>query len=134
MISSSSPNVCKSKNSYCQSIFFHGKEIITYCTTSSTDLNQTILCLSIKDILLTYFPWTTSEQFIQLCRLKEIIRYKPDKSTNSDLSLRLINIHQLEQYWNFFTHQLSPNPQLTSSPTSQFNQNSKQIFFIFLYK
>jgi hypothetical protein len=80
---------------------------MSFITTSSMDSNQTILCVSIKDIVSTYFPFNTPEEFIQLCRLKQIIRYKPDKSTNSDLSLRLINIQQLEQFWNFFTKHLS---------------------------
>ncbi len=122
---SSSPNECKSNNSYCRSIIFHDKEIKSYSTTSSIDSNQTVLCLSINDIVEKYFPWTTSEEFIQLCRIKQIIRYKPDKSTHSDLSLRLINIQQLEQFWNFFNQKLLPKSQPTSSQQSLFDQCSK---------
>jgi len=117
MISSS---LCKSTNSYCRSIVFHEKEIISYSTTSSINSNETISCLSIKDIVLTYFPGTTPEKFIHLCRLKQIIRYKPDKSTNSDLSLRLINIQQLDQYWQFFIQQLSDSMRSSGFQESNF--------------
>lgn len=130
MISSS---LCKSTNSYCRSIVFHEKEIISYSTTSSTNSNETISCLSIKDIVLTYFPGTTPEKFIHLCRLKQIIRYKPDKSTNSDLSLRLINIQQLDQYSQFFIQQLSPNLQSTFFSQSEFNQQSEHFFYFYIY-
>jgi hypothetical protein len=130
MISSSPPNVCISNNSYCRSILFHEKEIMSYNTISSIYSNQTIVCLSIKDIVLTYFPSATPEEFIQLCRLKQIIRYKPDKSTNSDSSLRLINLQQLNQHWNFFVQHLSPKPQSTFCVQSQFNQYSKHLFIL----
>ncbi len=124
-------SLCKSTNSYCRSIVFHEKEIILYSTASSINSNETISCFSIKDIVLTYFPWTTPEKFIHLCRLKRIIRYKPDKSTNSDLSLRLINIQQLDQYWQFFIQQLSPNLQSTSFSQSELNQQSKHFFYLY---
>jgi hypothetical protein len=122
MISSSSPDPCKSSNSYCRTILFHEKDIMSFITTSSNDSTKTILCLSIKDIVSTYFPFCTPEEFVQLCRLKQIIRYKPDKSTNSDLSLRLIDIQQLEQYWNFFNKHLS-------TKTSH-----SKLFFIFILR
>lgn len=119
-----------SNSSYCRSINFHEKQIMSYSSTSIINSNKkTILCLSIKDIISIYFPWTTTQKFIRLCRLKQIIRYKPDKSTNSDLSLRLINIQQLEQYWHFFIQQLSPNLQSTS-----ISPHCKNIFISFYIK
>lgn len=99
-------NVSKS---YCRSIMFHDKEIMSYCTSSINDSNETLICFSIQDVVNIYFPWTNVDKFIHLCRLKQIIRYKPDKSTDSDLSLRLINIQQLEKYWFYFIQQLLPD-------------------------
>ncbi|CAF1046425.1 unnamed protein product [Adineta steineri] len=124
----SSSNGYKSNNSYCRLIVFHGKEIKSYSTTSSINSNETILCLSIKDIVLTYFPWMPFEKFVDLCRIKHILRYKPDKSTHSDLSLRLINLHQLEQHWEFFNQQFIPKTQPISPQQSivdQKNNNEK---------
>jgi hypothetical protein len=104
---------------------------MSYSTTSSTDSQETTLCFSIKDIISTYFPWTTPEKFIQLCRMKQILRYKPDTPIGqSDLSLRLVNTQQLNQHWDFFTQGLSPN---TQSASSQLNQNSKYYFIFYIH-
>jgi hypothetical protein len=131
MISSTTPNKRKSNNSYCRSITFHEKEIMSYSTTTVTDSNETTLCFSIKDIISSYFPWTTPEKFIQLCRIKQIVRYKPDTpNVNSDLSLRLINMKQLDQHWEFFIQELLPNTQIVSS---NLNQNSKLFFIFYTY-
>lgn len=101
-------NVCEMSRSYCRSIRFHDKDIMSYCTSSLNESNETLVCLSIQDVVSTYFPWTTINEFIRLCRLKQIVRYKPDKSTNSDLSLRFIHIEQLQTYWFYFIQQLLP--------------------------
>ncbi len=105
----------ETKNSFCREIIYHGKEILSYCTTSSIDFNEkaneTISCLAIKDIVSIYFPWSTIEQFIQICRKKQITRFKPDKTTDCDSNLRLINIKQLEYHWNFIIKELLPNKQ-----------------------
>ncbi|CAF1546136.1 unnamed protein product [Rotaria sordida] len=119
-------NENKSTKSYCRSILFHGKEIISYCTTSSINSNETMLCVPIKDIVSTYFPNSTDEQFIELCRSKKITRYKPDRSAKSDLSLRLININQLDQYWNFFIEQLLPKRESICSYKSDSNENNNE--------
>ncbi len=114
---------CESSNSFCRQITFHGKEIFSYCTTSSIHLNekdnQTISCLSIKDIVSVYFPWSSIEQFIQICRKKQITRFKPDRSTDCDSTLRLVNIQDLEFHWNFILKELLPNTQTLSSQQSK---------------
>ncbi|CAF0962919.1 unnamed protein product [Adineta ricciae] len=105
----------ETNNSFCREIVFHGKEILSYCTTSSSNVNekdhQTIACLSIKDIVSVYFPWSNIEDFIQICRKKQIIRFKPDKSTDCDSSLRLVNIQELEHHWNYILKELLPTTQ-----------------------
>ncbi|CAF1329895.1 unnamed protein product [Rotaria sordida] len=117
----------ESNNSFCRQIVFHGQEILSYCTTSSTNLkekdNQTILCVSIKDIVSIYFPWSSIEQFIQICRRKQITRFKPDKSTGCDSTLRLVNMQELENHWNFILKELLPDTQISSNKHS--NQSEK---------
>lgn len=109
-----------SSNSFCREITFHGKEILSYCTTSSVNLHdkdqQTIACLAIKDIVSIYFPWSNIEQFIQICRKKHITRFKPDKSTDYDASLRLVNIEELEHHWSFILKELLPTTRPTTPP------------------
>ena len=115
---------------------FHGKEMLSYCTTSTIDLNEkcqkTISCLSIKDIVSIYFPWINIEEFIEICRKKEITRYKPDKSTDCDSTLRLVNINQLENHWNYILKELLPNTQSTIKKNSKniiLFENNKMKFF-----
>ncbi|CAF3521052.1 unnamed protein product [Rotaria sp. Silwood1] len=123
--------ICKtneSNNSFCQRILFHGQEIFSYCTTPSINFNsidnKTISCLSIKDIVSIYFPWSSIKQFIQICRNKQITIYKPDKSTSSDSTLRLINIEQLENNWNFILKELLPDKQILSQKYNYINRLS----------
>ena len=56
------------------------------------------------------------EQFIQICRQKQITRFKPDKSTDCDSTLRLVNIQQLDNHWNFILQELSSINNSTSQP------------------
>jgi hypothetical protein len=102
--------------------------MLSYCTTSTIDLNdkchKTISCLSIKDIVYIYFPWINIEQFIDICRKKQITRYKPDKSTDCDSTLRLVNIKELENNWNYILKELIPNTQST------INKNSKNHILV----
>ncbi|UJR24691.1 hypothetical protein I4U23_006064 [Adineta vaga] len=126
----SSKNVLSRKNetssSFCRAIIFHGKEILSYCTTSSMNVNEkdhnTIACLAIKDIVSIYFPWSTIDEFIQICRTKQITRFKPDKSTDYDSSLRLVNIQELENHWNFILKELLPTTQVSTHDPPQSDQ------------
>ena len=105
-------------NSFRHKTIFHEKEIDSYCTTSSNHLNDknspTVSCLSVEDIVSIYFPRSSIEQFIQICRKKQITRFKPDKSTNCDSTLRLINIQQLDHHWISIHQELSPSTQTIS--------------------
>ena len=87
--------------------------------------SQTVSCLSIKDIVSIYFPLSSIEQFIQICRQKQITRFKPDKSTDCDSTLRLVNIQELENHWNFIIKELLPN-----TNTSR-QKHSKILFRIY---
>lgn len=116
--------------SYCRPIKFHDKQIMSYCTSSINESNETLICLSINDIVQTYFPWTNVDNFLHLCRLKQIVRYKPDKSTNSDLSLRLINIEQLEKYWFYFIQQLLPEEKKSLFEIFSFPKKTMNSFLI----
>ncbi len=93
---------------YCRKIIYREKEILSYCPRSSIDLNEKlILCLSIKDIVLNSFPSSSIEEFINICKQKQITRFKPDKSTNYDSTIIFINIQDLDFYWNFIINELS---------------------------
>jgi hypothetical protein len=111
----------KKNESFCREIIFRGKEILCYCTTSSIHLNdKTVSCLSIKDIVSIYFPYSSMDQFIQICRKKQITRFKPDKSTDCDSTLRFINIQDLDFHWNFIINELLPNSQISSFQQSNY--------------
>ncbi|CAF2882139.1 unnamed protein product [Rotaria sp. Silwood2] len=119
----------ESNNSFCRRIVFHGQEILSYYTTLSTNLkekdNQTVSCISIKDIISIYFPWCSIEQFIQICRRKQITRFKPDKSTGYDSTFRLVNIQELEKHWNFILKELLPDTQISSRKHSDQSEEDK---------
>ncbi|CAF1275401.1 unnamed protein product [Adineta steineri] len=131
----SSKNILSKKNeinkSFCREIIFHGKEILSYCTTSSLHLNeknnQTLSCLSVKDIVSVYFPWSSIEKFIQICGKKRITRFKPDKSTDYDSSLRLVNIQELENHWSFIIKELLPNTQTNNDYQSNQLEKDKLL-------
>ncbi|CAF0748626.1 unnamed protein product [Didymodactylos carnosus] len=114
----STPSTTNGKNFH-RYIVFQGEQMLCYYTSQSDSSGTEIKacqCLALQDVIRLFFSKSNIDRLIRLCRLKQVTRYKPDKTTNVDSNLRLVSIEDLQKHWSYITKEMDGTQQQKTEP------------------